>query len=418
MAGGNGNGLVIIGGGLASARAVKAYREKGGEGPVRLFSSDSSLPYHRPPLSKRFLRGEIEAEETLVEDEAFYREHDVDVRLESHAGNLRVDERTLDVDGTTVRYDKLLIASGATPRSLEVPGSDREGVFTLRRLDDSRRIREAAKGARHAVVVGSGFIGMEVAASLKQLGLEVTLIHRGTGLFEILRAHSLMLFLEDLYSRKGVGLVFSEEIVEFGGHARIDSVRTKQDRVCQAELAVVGIGVEPTTNWLDGSGLQIDDGVVVNERFETGAPGVYAAGDVARFYDPLFERHRRIEHWSNANYQGTKVGERIAGVDAQFDIVSAFFTEVFGITLKVFGDVDHFDEIVFRGRVDDEKAIGFYLQGPRLVATLVVGQDEETENKLKQLIAARATAPDLERVGDEDASLDEAFVTTKDVADA
>ena len=162
----------------------------------------------------------------------------------------------------------------------------------------------------------------------------------------------------------------------------------------------------------------IDDGVVVNERFETGAPGVYAAGDVARFYDPLFERHRRIEHWSNANYQGTKVGERIAGVEAHFDIVSAFFTEVFGITLKVFGDVDHFDEIVFRGRVDDEKAIGFYLQGPRLVATLVVGQDEETENKLKELIAARATAPDLERVGNEDASLDEAFVTTKDVADA
>lgn len=418
MAGGNGNGLVIVGGGLASARAVKAFREKGGEGTVRLFSSDSSLPYHRPPLSKRYLRGEIEAEETLVEHEAFYREHDVDVQLESHAGNLRVDERTLEVDGTTVRYDKLLIASGATPRMLEVSGSDREGVFSLRRLDDSRRIREAAEDARHAVVVGAGFIGMEVAASLKQQGLEVTLIHRGTGLYEILRAHSLVLFLEDLYGRKGVDLVFSEEIVEFGGHARIDSVRTKQDRVCQAEVAVVGIGVEPTTNWLDGSGLQIDDGVVVNERFETGAPGVYAAGDVARFYDPLFERHRRIEHWSNANYQGTKVGERIAGEDVRYDIVSTFFTEVFGITLKLFGDVDHFDEIVFRGRIEDEKAIGFYLQGPRLVATLVVGQDEETESKLKELIAARATVTELERVGNEDASLDEAFVTENDDAGA
>ena len=418
MAGGDRNGLVIVGGGLASARAVKAFREKGGEGPVRLFSSDSSLPYHRPPLSKRYLRGEIEAEETLVEQEAFYREHDVDVQLESHAGNLRVDERTLDVDGTTVRYDKLLIASGATPRRLEVSGSDREGVFTLRRLDDSRRIREAAEDARHAVVVGAGFIGMEVAASLKQQGLEVTLIHRGTGLYEILRAHSLMLFLEDLYGRKGVDLVFSEEIVEFGGHARIDSVRTKQDRVSQAELAVVGIGVEPTTNWLDGSGLQIDDGVVVNERFETGAPGVYAAGDVARFYDPLFERRRRIEHWSNANYQGTRVGERIAGEDVRYDIVSTFFTEVFGITLKLFGDVDHFDEIVFRGRIEDEKAIGFYLQGPRLVATLVIGQDEETESKLKELIAARATATELERVGNEDASLDEAFVTENDDAAA
>jgi NADPH-dependent 2,4-dienoyl-CoA reductase/sulfur reductase-like enzyme len=412
MAGGNGNGLVIVGGGLASARAVKAFREKGGEGPVRLFSSDSFLPYHRPPLSKRYLRGEIEAEETLVEREAFYREHDVDVLLGTRASNLRVDEQTLDVDGSTVHYDQLLIASGAMPHKLDVPGADRECVFTLRRLDDSRRIREAAEPARHAVIVGAGFIGMEVAASLKQLGLEVTLIHRGTGLFEILRAHSLVVFLEDLYGRKGVELVFSDEIVEFGGHAQIDSVRTKQDRVYQAELAVVGIGVEPTTGWLDGSGLQIDDGVVVNDRFETGAPGVYAVGDVARFYDPLFERHRRIEHWSNANYQGTKVGERLAGEDARYDTVSTFFTEVFGITFKVFGDVDHFDEIVFRGRIDDGKAIGFYLLGPRLVATLVVGQDDETENELKELIAARATAPDLERVGNEDASLDEAFVTS------
>jgi NADPH-dependent 2,4-dienoyl-CoA reductase/sulfur reductase-like enzyme len=411
MAGANSEGLVIVGGGLSSARAVKAFREKGGEGPVRLFSSDSSLPYHRPPLSKRYLRGEIEAEETLVEQEAYYREHDVDVHLGTHASNLRVGERTLDVDGGSVRYDQLLIASGAMPRTLDIPGADREGVFTLRRLDDSRRIREAAADARHAVIVGAGFIGMEVAASLKQQGLEVTLIHRGTGLFEILRAHSLVVFLEDLYGRKGVDIVFSDEIVEFGGHAAIDHVRTKQERVCQAELAVVGVGVDPTTDWLEGSGLQIDDGVVVNDRFETGAPGVYAVGDVARFYDPLFERQRRIEHWSNANYQGTRVGERLAGEDARYDIVSTFFTEVFGITFKLFGDVDHFDEIVFRGRIDDGHAIGFYLQGPRLVATLVVGQDEETENTLKELIGARATAADLARIGDEDAPLEEVFST-------
>jgi NADPH-dependent 2,4-dienoyl-CoA reductase/sulfur reductase-like enzyme len=406
------NGLVIVGGGLASARAVKAYRENGGEGPVRLFSSDNFLPYHRPPLSKRYLRGEIEAEETLVETEAFYREHDVDVNLETHAGNLRPDEKTIDVDSRTLRYDSLLIASGATPRRLKVPGAERECVFTLRRLDDSRRIREAAQDSRHAAVVGAGFIGMEVAASLRQQGLEVTLVHRGMGLLEILRAHSLVVFLEDLYGRNGVELVFSDEIVEFGGHARIDSIRTRQDRVYQAELAVVGVGVDPTTAWLDGSGLRIDDGVVVNERFETGAPGVYAVGDVARFYDPLFERHRRIEHWSNSNYQGSKAGELLAGGEGGYDIVSTFFTEVFGITLKVFGDVDHFDEIVFRGQLEDGHAIGFYLQGERLVATLVVGQDEETENKLKELIGARATVRDLERVGSESASLDEAFRTT------
>jgi NADPH-dependent 2,4-dienoyl-CoA reductase/sulfur reductase-like enzyme len=410
------DGLVIVGGGLSSARAVKAFREGGGEGPVRLFSSDTSLPYHRPPLSKRFLRGEIEAPETLVETEAFYRDHDVEVHLEARAASLRPGEKTLEVDGTTVRYDQLLIASGARPRKVEVEGFERDGVFTLRTLDDSRRIREAAEGARHAVVVGAGFIGMEVAASLKQKGLEVTLVHRGEGLFEILRAHSLVLFLEDLYARKGVELVFSDEVVEFAGHDAIDSVRTKQDRVSQAELAVVGVGVEPRTEWLDGSGLKIDAGVLVNERFETGAPGIYAVGDVARFYDPLFERQRRIEHWSNANVQGTKVGELLAGKEASFDIVSTFFTEVFGITLKVFGDVDHFDEIVFRGRLEDKKAIGFYLQGDRLVACLVTGQDEETENELKKLIQDRSIARDLELVGSEDASLEEAFTAGGEAA--
>jgi NADPH-dependent 2,4-dienoyl-CoA reductase/sulfur reductase-like enzyme len=403
----NGDGLVIVGGGLSSARLVKAYREHGGDGPVTLFSRDSWVPYHRPPLSKRYLRGEIDAEKTFVEPESFYREHDVDVRLEMEVSNLRPREHTVDVDGRAVRYDKLVIASGASPRSLEIAGADRDGIFTLRTLDDSRRIREAADGARHAVVVGAGFIGMEVAASLSQLELEVTLVHRGTGLFEILRAHSLVVFLEDLYGRKGVQLVFSDQLVEFGGHARIDSVRTRLDRVFQAELAVVGIGVSPTTGWLEGSGVAVDDGVMVNERFETNAPDVYAIGDVARFYDPLFDRHRRIEHWSNASYQGTKLGELLAGGEGGYDVVSTFFSEVFGLTIKVFGDVDHFDEIVFRGKLEDENAIGFYLKGERLVACLVVGQDDATESRLKGLLAARAAVRDTAALADEDMALDD-----------
>jgi 3-phenylpropionate/trans-cinnamate dioxygenase ferredoxin reductase component len=146
----------------------------------------------------------------------------------------------------------------------------------------------------------------------------------------------------------------------------------------------------------------------VNERFETGVEGVWAAGDVARFYDPLFEKHRRIEHWSNANYAGAEVGRLMAGGEGGFDIVSTFFSEVFGMTLKVFGDLDDFDEIVIRGSIDDA-AIGFYLRGDRLVACLVIGQDEETENRLKDLLKARATVRQAERLADESAALDELF---------
>lgn len=407
-----GNELLIVGGGLASARAIKAYRDAGGDGPVRLLSSDSFVPYHRPPLSKRYLRGEAEVADTLVEPEAFYAEHGVEVELEAVVATLDLEGRRVLLEGGGERtFEKLLIASGATPRRLDVPGFDLEGVHTLRTIGNSTAIREAARGARHAVVVGAGFIGMEVAASLKQLGLEVALVHRGKGLFELLRARQLMQFLADLYAREGVELVLGDELQSFGGRSTLDSVVTTRGRVIQAELAVVGIGVAPATGWLEDTGLQLDDGVVVNERFETGVENVWAVGDVARFYDPIFAKHRRIEHWSNANYAGAEVGKLIAGGEGGFDTVSAFFSEVFGLTFRVFGDVDDVDEIVFRGTLEEGKAIGFYVRDGRLAATLVVGQDDETQDRLKELIRARARVPDPERLADEDAPLDEVLET-------
>jgi 3-phenylpropionate/trans-cinnamate dioxygenase ferredoxin reductase component len=402
------DGLVIVGGGLSTGRAIKSYRESGGEGPITLFSKDSHVPYHRPPLSKRFLRGEAEVEDTLVEPEQFYRDHDVDLHLETAIAELDVRDRRLRLaDGGEKAFDKLLIASGATPRKLDVPGADLEGIFSLRTLDDSARIREAAKDARHAVIVGAGFIGMEVAASLSQLGLEVTLVHRGKGLFEVLRARPVTQFLQDLYGQHGVELVLGDEVASFNGFSKLDSVETKRGRVAQAELAVVGIGVAPWIDWFESSGLPLDDGVVVNERFETGPDGVWAVGDVARFYDPVFGKYRRIEHWSHANYTGTKVGELMAGKDGAYDVVSTFFSEVFGFTFRLLGDVDDVDGIVYRGSLEERDAIVFYLLEGRLVGALIVGQDEETENRLKELLARQAPIDDPDRLGDRDTPLEE-----------
>lgn len=401
------DGLVIVGGGLSTGRAIKSYRESGGEGPITLFSKDSHVPYHRPPLSKRFLRGEAEVEDTLVEPEQFYRDHDVDLHLETAIAELDVRDRRLRLaDGGEKAFDKLLIASGATPRKLDVPGADLEGIFSLRTLDDSARIREAAKDARHAVIVGAGFIGMEVAASLSQLGLEVTLVHRGKGLFEVLRARPVTQFLQDLYGQHGVELVLGDEVASFNGFSKLDSVETKRGRVAQAELAVVGIGVAPWVDWFESSGLPLDNGVVVNERFETGPDGVWAVGDVARFYDPVFGKYRRIEHWSHANYSGTKVGELMAGKDGAYDVVSTFFSEVFGFTFRLLGDVDDVDGIVYRGSLEERDAIVFYLLEGRLVGALIVGQDEETENRLKELLARQAPIDDPDRLGDADTPLE------------
>ena len=381
--------LIIVGGGLTAARAIREYRDAGGGGRIALLSREASLPYHRPPLSKRYLRGETEAEQTLVEPEEFYAENDVEVLLGTEVTS--VDTRQQVVAGR--RYEKLLIATGSLPRMLDVHGSDLAGVFTLRSLDDAAAIREAAARTRDAVVVGSGFIGMEVAASLTDRGVDVTLVSRDAVLFAQLRSPEISEHLVKLYRDRGVEIIRGDEVHAFRGRSRLDTVELRNGRELGAGLAVVGVGVQPAVGFLEGSGIAIGDGIMVDEQFRTNVPNVYAAGDVARFHDPLFGRGRRIEHWSNANYQGAEVGKILAGAKGGYDTVSTFFTESFGLTLKLFGDVSQHDDRVARGSFADGDAIVFYLERGRLVGTLHTGQSEETEAELKALIAARAPMP-------------------------
>jgi len=378
--------LIIVGGGLTAARAIREYRTAGGDGRIALISREARLPYHRPALSKRYLRGESSADDTLVEPEDFYATNDVELLLGTEVTG--VDTQQQSVAG--YRYDKLLIATGSQPRALDVPGADLPGVFTLRTLDDATAIRELAGRTRDAVVVGSGFIGMEVAASLTELGLDVTLVSRDSDLFAQLRSPEISEHLVTVYRERGVEVIRSDEVHEFRGRSRLDTVELHTGRELGAGLAVVGVGVQTATAFLEGSGIATDDGVLVDERFRTNVPNVFAAGDVARFHDPIFGRSRRIEHWSNANYQGAQVGKVLAGADGGYDTVSTFFTESFGLTLKVFGDVSQHDERIARGSFADGDAIVFYLEHGRLVGTLHTGQSEETEAELKQQIGAGA----------------------------
>jgi NADPH-dependent 2,4-dienoyl-CoA reductase/sulfur reductase-like enzyme len=386
--------LVIAGGGLTAARAIKSYREAGGGGRIALLSKESVLPYHRPALSKRYLRGETGA--PFAEDEAFYRERDVEVLLETAVTAVDVSTRTVTTDGGEFAYGKLLLATGATPRRLQVPGADLAGVYTLRTLQDSDEIRGAARAAQRAVVVGGGFIGMEVAASLRQLGVGVTLIHMGHGLFDQLGSPELSDQLLALYREHGVDVLLAEEVARFGGADRLEYVEAKSGLCVEADIAVVGVGVIPNVDFLEASGVALENGVLVTERFETAAPDVYAAGDVANFFDPLYGHQRRIEHWSNANYQGTEAGKILAGQDGGYDTVSSFFSEVFGTTIKVFGDTIGGVSLAAEGSLESGFLAG-YGDGGRLVGAISVGQDEETEALLKDLIAERAPADALAR---------------------
>jgi NADPH-dependent 2,4-dienoyl-CoA reductase/sulfur reductase-like enzyme len=390
--------LVIAGGGLTAARAIKSYRESGGTGRIALVSKERDLPYHRPALSKRYLRGEI-TDAPFAEDADFYRDQNVEVLLETAATAVDTQAHTLTTDAGTLQYDKLLIATGATPRRLALPGADLEGIFALRTLRDSQAIRAAAGWAERAVVVGGGFIGMEVAASLRQLGLTVTLIHLGRGLFDQFGSDALSEELATLYRGHGVELLLEEEVASFGrdDQRRLSYVETKSGLCVEAQIAVVGVGVLPNVDFLADSGLKIANGVVVDQRFQTQAPGVFAAGDVANFFDPLYGRQRRIEHWSNANYQGTEVGKVLAGTGAGYDTVSSFFTEVFGTTVKVFGDVSRFDEQTTEGSLGSGPLLITYGDGDGLVGALTVGASDELEVVLKGLIAEHAPTGALQR---------------------
>jgi NADPH-dependent 2,4-dienoyl-CoA reductase/sulfur reductase-like enzyme len=386
--------LVIVGGGLTAARAIKSYRDSGGSGQVALLAAEAVLPYHRPALSKRYLRGEVAA--PFAEAETFYVDHGVEVLLDTPATSLDVGARVVTTGAGSFEYAKLLLAPGSTPRRLDATGSDRSEVFSLRTLADSDHIRDAVRTAERAVVVGGGFIGTEVAASLRRLGLEVTLIHLGSRLFDQLGSAELSDELASFYRDHGVEVMLAEEVASFAGDGRLEYVETKSGICVEADIAVVGVGVVPNVSFLARSRLVLANGIVVNQRFETGAPGVYAAGDAANFYDPLYQRRRRVEHWSNAGYQGTEVGKILAGQPGGFNTVSSFFTEIFDTTIKVFGDVSRFDALTADGALDSGLVTSYGHEGT-LVGALTVGQSDELESLVKELIAEQAPMDALDR---------------------
>jgi 3-phenylpropionate/trans-cinnamate dioxygenase ferredoxin reductase component len=347
----------IIGGGVAAAKTVEAYREAGGDEPIVLATTDPRPPYHRPPLSKRLLRGESQPDDALVHPAEWYTENDVDLRL-----GTRVE--SLDQLGA----DRVVLATGSRPRPLG-------DALVLRTIDNSLELRRRALEAKTATVIGGGFIGSEVTASLTQLGVRVTQVVREPRIFAALQAPPLSDALHDLYRERGVDL-------------RLESTDAPE-----SDMKVAGIGVELNLELARDAGLDVESGVVVNERFETSRAGVYAVGDIAEFYDPLYRRHRRIEHWSTATYHGTQLGKILAGDDdARYDTVSSFFSEVFGFGIRLFGDFTGHDSLDVEGDFRAGKAIGRYRSGGRTVAAVTTGQDDAAHAALQDEIRAAAAS--------------------------
>jgi 3-phenylpropionate/trans-cinnamate dioxygenase ferredoxin reductase component len=396
--------IVVVGGGLAAARLATEYRAAGGEASMTILASEQDPPYHRPPLTKGFLRGEVERDGTYVRPAAEYEDEVVELRLGATAESIDPEAHVVVLEGgEEVPYARLVLATGARPRSLPLPGADLVGVHTYRTVADADAVRTEAEEAHSAIVIGGSFIGAESAASLRLRGLDVTLVETGPQLMPQLRSQELTAQLAELYRDEGVEVLLETELAELTGNGKLlTGARTKDGRQIEGYLAIVGIGVVPNVELAQAAGAEVDDGVVVDERFGTSLPDVYAIGDIARYPDPTSGRLRRIEHWSSANAQGGHLGRQLAGARAAYDELPVFFTQLFDKRFQVLGDVEPATECVLRGSVAEGRVLGFHLtEEGRLVGAVVHGQAADLVAELETLLRERPLIDDPARLADE-----------------
>jgi 3-phenylpropionate/trans-cinnamate dioxygenase ferredoxin reductase component len=391
--------FVIVGGGLAGAKAAETLREEGFDGRLVIVADEAVRPYERPPLSKDYLRGESGRDVIWVHDEGFYEEKDIELRTETKAIGLDGSEVELE-GGERLKFDALLLATGAAPKQLPVPGADLEGVHLLRTVEDSDRLRAAFEGAERVVVIGAGWIGCEVAASARQKGLEVAIVAPEEVPLERVLGREVGAIYRDVHAAHGVELVLGTgvEAIEREG------VRTTGGRVLGADLVVVGAGVAPRAALAASAGLRVDDGVVVDDRLRASAPNVFAAGDVARAHHPALGTAIRVEHWANALEQGPSAARNMLGRDEAYDRVPYFFSDQYDVGMEYAGYPVESDRVVFRGDPSALEFIAFWMQGDRVVAGMNVNVWDVTDH-IQALIRERRAVSD-EQLRDPDAPLE------------
>ncbi|MCO5176253.1 MAG: NAD(P)/FAD-dependent oxidoreductase, partial [Thermomicrobiales bacterium] len=320
--------IVVVGGNIAGGRAVEALRKEGFDGAITLIGAESDLPYERPPLSKGYLTGEVSDGEFSVATTEGYAEQQIDARLGVRATSLQPDVQTVTLDdGSTVHYDQLLIATGASPRHLNVPGSDLPGIHYLRTVADSRSIREDLAKAERVGIVGMGFIGAEVAASARSLGKQVTIVEYIAHPLVPALGVEVAARMVDIHRGHGVAIHSGVAVVRFEGDQRVERIVAADGTVIDCDMAIVAVGVTPNTAWLESSGIALDNGVLVNEYSRTNLPNVYAAGDVANRQSTRYGRRLRVEHFDNASNHAVSAVRVMLGQDKPYDPVPYFWSD-------------------------------------------------------------------------------------------
>lgn len=390
---------VIVGGGLSAASAVDGIRERDEHGTIVLLAGEEEPPYHRPPLSKEYLQNPDAGRDLLHVKPENWFEEEVGVELLKGVRVISLDPKQMVVTtagGEQFRGERILLATGGSPRSLPIPGADLQGVHTLRTVEDSEALRREAAEAEAAVLIGSGFIGMELAASFTRYDVRSTVVEVEDRVWPTMLPPRLSEFVRRHFEERGVTFRLGTRVTELRGSDRVESAVLEDGEEIPCQLVVVGVGIEPDIGLAADAGLAVSDGVVVDRYGETSHGYIYASGDVARYPDPIFGDSARVEHWDHARAHGKSVGRNMAGAREPYDHLSYFFSDVFDLSLNVYGRPAEAEEVIVRGELAPERSLAFCAAGGRLSAAILINANDAME-RCRELVRRRPPLEAVER---------------------
>ena len=361
---------VVVGASHAGAQVATNLRQRAWDGEIRLIGEEPWLPYHRPPLSKTFLAQSQSPNDILIRPQASYAKADIATELSSRVTRIDTENRQVYLeDGSALDFDALVLATGARARALPIPGSELDGVHQLRNAEDVLAIRRRVASGRDAVIVGGGYIGLETAASLRQAGMNVTILEAQSRVLQRVTSAEISAFYQRVHREEGVRILSDARITEIQGKGSVQAVCLNGQPALPADLVIVGVGVTPETSLAEAAGLDVDDGIVVNEFGETSAPGIYAVGDCTRHYNPIYKRWLRLECIQNATDQAKTVAAALTGNPAPYSALPWFWSDQYDMKLQIAGLSQGADNIVLRGEVARGRSFSaFYFKGARLLA--------------------------------------------------
>lgn len=387
---------IIVGGGIVAGYAAQEFIKYSEfeEGDLAIITDDDAIPYERPPLSKDFLAGEDHYEDIQINSPDFYRENGIDIFLYTRVEQINVTDKVVKTDHKdSFQYEKLLLATGSSAIELTSEGSDHAKIKYLRTVEDARSIRNALSESNKVVVIGGGYIGMETAASLTEDGHQVTMVFPEDQLMERLFTPKLSGYFEQYYHNHGITIMKGCTVDRFNktSNGQVQAVLSN-GQTLDADLIVAGVGAKPNLSIIKDSPIKVDDGVIVNNRLETSVKDVYAAGDIANFYDSIFEKRRRTEHWQNAvDMARYAVREMLGIVQDDFQTLRYFFSDIFDISYEFWGDMSESNNIIHIGDFEAQSISVWWMLSNRIVGALLINRSDEEREKAQQWIREKST---------------------------